>query len=118
MLCEKCSNIVLRPHPSDDEYLSYQLHDTFRLLRLSAQTCHLCRHVCRKLDSAVAESEYELGPIYIIYWLPVSERYGDRPFAFDFMEFQVCLPRPECNKYCQFDSVEKLVAIDETCFGM
>jgi hypothetical protein len=120
MLCEKCSNIVLRPHSRSDKHLWYHLYDTLRLLRLSAQTCHLCRHVVRnfyrkrrglsKLDSS--------GPIYIIYSLPHSEQDGERPFALDPQNFKVCCLHSKRTRYLRYEMDVELFAVDETCFGM
>jgi hypothetical protein len=122
MLCEKCSNIVLRPHPYDEKYLSYHLYDTFQLLHLSAQTCHMCRHVGCKFDlyrARGAESALDSsGPICVIYSLLESEQCGERPFAFDLSKFEVCCLDPAYDPYLHFFLVEELVAIDETCFGM
>ena len=116
MLCEKCSNIVLRPDPRNDDWLLYQLHDTLRLLRLSAQSCHLCRHICYKFDLDNADWALrfdDASPICITYKLPKFEHEGEGPFKFDLSLFGVYTLNSLGNP-CG----DKLIALDETCFGM
>ena len=77
MLCEKCSNISLRPVPNEPDFLKYAHYETIGLVRISARDCHLCRVLHRRICNAhtgylrneVAFTDEELdakGPVNIL----------------------------------------------------